>query len=165
MNLLMTAPLMDSKGKIRYFIGAQVDVSNLVKECSHLDGLMQMVEKEQAGDDGEVERKKDEFQDLTEMFNTAELDTVQRYGGRMHKDYVDDSDRDSIRSTKKRVLLRDNSQEVLEKLTGNSNARGSMIKADPGVPQEVREKINGKLAGVYQHVSLTLLADSTTPSC
>ena len=41
MNLLMTAPLLDSKGTTRYFIGAQVDVSGLCKEGTDLPGLQQ----------------------------------------------------------------------------------------------------------------------------
>ena len=156
MNLFMMAPLMDSRGNVRYYIGAQVDVSNLVKECSDLDGLMRLVENEQ-GPEGTAEEeeasKKDEFQELTEMFNSAELESVRRYGGRMHKDYVDDTDRESIKSGShgmKRVLLKDTTQEVREKHGNNINF----------VPASVKERINGKLEGVYQHVSCC--AKSTT---
>lgn len=94
MNLLMIAPLMDSRGSIRYYIGAQVDVSGLIKECSGLDGLARLAEKErdaEAAEDDDINSKKDEFQDLSEMFNGAELETVRKYGGRMHKDYVQDT--------------------------------------------------------------------------
>ena len=146
MNLLMTAPLMDSRGSIRYYIGAQVDVSNLVKECAHLEGLMRMVEREEdpeAAADEEEANKKDEFQELSEMFNSAELDSVRKFGGRMHKDYVDDSDRESVRTGQRRVLLKDTTQEVLDKHGGHVST----------MPREVKEKINGKLEGVYQHVS------------
>jgi hypothetical protein len=150
MNLLMMAPLMDSRGKVRYNIGAQVDVSNLVKECSDLDGLMRLVEREQdpegAAEEEEEANKKDEFQELTEMFNSAELDSVRKYGGRMHKDYVDDGDRESIKSASqgmRRVLLKDTTQDVMEKNGGNINS----------MPAAIKEKINGKLEGVYQHVS------------
>lgn len=148
MNLVMMAPLMDSRGNVRYIIGAQVDVSNLVKECSSLDGLMHMVEREQdpegAAEEDEANRK-DEFQDLTEMFNGAELETIRKFGGRMHKEYIDDSDRESVKSGKRRVLLKDSSQEILEK---HGASRASI-----SVPPTLREKINGKLEGVYQHVS------------
>ncbi|KAG7149241.1 Phototropin like protein [Verticillium longisporum] len=43
MNLLMMAPLYDSRGTIRYFIGAQVDVSGLVKESSGLDAMKKLM--------------------------------------------------------------------------------------------------------------------------
>ena len=45
LNLLMMAPLMDSKGKVRYFIGAQVDVSGLLKECSELEAMQRLLRK------------------------------------------------------------------------------------------------------------------------
>ncbi|KAK8135876.1 hypothetical protein PG984_003816 [Apiospora sp. TS-2023a] len=46
MNLLMVAPLYDSRGKVRYHIGAQVDVSGLVKESAGLDSLERLVARE-----------------------------------------------------------------------------------------------------------------------
>ncbi|KAL8704380.1 MAG: hypothetical protein Q9201_002449 [Fulgogasparrea decipioides] len=39
MNLVMTAPLYDNKGVVRYFIGAQVDISGLVEEGRGLDSF------------------------------------------------------------------------------------------------------------------------------
>ncbi|KAL8849915.1 MAG: hypothetical protein Q9221_005134 [Calogaya cf. arnoldii] len=38
-NLVMTAPLYDNKGVVRYFIGAQVDISGLVEEGRGLDSF------------------------------------------------------------------------------------------------------------------------------
>lgn len=46
MNLLMVAPLFDSRGKVRYHIGAQVDVSGLVKESAGLESLERLVARE-----------------------------------------------------------------------------------------------------------------------
>ncbi|KAK8058370.1 hypothetical protein PG994_008818 [Apiospora phragmitis] len=46
MNLLMVAPLFDSRGMVRYHIGAQVDVSGLVKESAGLDSLERLVARE-----------------------------------------------------------------------------------------------------------------------
>ncbi|KAI1485958.1 hypothetical protein F5X96DRAFT_286524 [Biscogniauxia mediterranea] len=43
MNLLMVAPLYDSRGIVRYHIGAQVDVSGLVKECAGLESFGRLV--------------------------------------------------------------------------------------------------------------------------
>ncbi|KAL8785227.1 MAG: hypothetical protein Q9213_003496 [Squamulea squamosa] len=39
MNLVMTAPLYDNKGVVRYFLGAQVDISGLVEEGRGLDSF------------------------------------------------------------------------------------------------------------------------------
>ena len=104
-----------------------------------------MVEKEQDPEgaaEEEEANKKDEFQDLSEMFNSAELDSVRRYGGRMHKDYVDDSDRESISQDRRRLVIKDTTHEVMEKHGVKSNIHPS-----------VKERMNGRLEGVYQHVS------------
>lgn len=150
MNLLMIAPLMDSRGTVRYFIGAQVDVSGLLKSCSELPGLAKLVDEEyerKHSTKSVKKSKKDEFQELSEMFNSAELDTVRRYGGSMHREYVDDSDSDSINggnTQRPRLMLSDPTQEILDK---------QKEQIAPGVPQAEKERINGRLAGVYQNVS------------
>lgn len=148
MNLLMIAPLMDSRGELRYFIGAQVDVSGLLKTSSELPGLEQLVEKQQGRGEqaGDGHSKRDEFQELAEMFNGAELESVRKHGGRMHKEYVDDDDdAQSMHSGHRpRLMLNDPTQDVLDRQ--RDEVRSS-------VPAAVKERANGKLAGVYQHVS------------
>lgn len=144
LNLLMCAPLMDSKGEVRYFIGAQVDVSGLLKGCNELPALARLVEREQDGVSRSNEDR-DEFQELTEMFNSAELETVRKYGGKMHKEYVDDSDRESLADRRPRMVLKDNSQELMDDEIERYR--------ESSVPAALKEKINGKLDGVYQHVS------------
>jgi hypothetical protein len=147
----MIAPLMDSRGVIRYFIGAQVDVSGLLKSCSDLPGLAKLVDDEwerKHSTKSVKQNKKDEFQELSEMFNGAELDTVRRHGGSMHREYVDDSDTDSVHggtAQRPRLMLSDPTQEILDK---------HKDQIAPGVPTVEKERINGKLAGVYQNVSL-----------
>lgn len=150
MNLLMIAPLMDSRGVIRYYIGAQVDVSGLLKSCSELPGLAKLVDDEyerKHSTKSIKKHKRDEFQELSEMFNGAELDTVRRHGGSMHREYVDDSDTDSMHggnAQRPRLMLSDPTQEILDK---------HKEQIAPGVPTVEKERINGKLAGVYQNVS------------
>lgn len=46
MNLLMCAPLVDSTGTVRYFLGAQIDVSGLAKGCSGLESLRRLVDQD-----------------------------------------------------------------------------------------------------------------------
>lgn len=155
MNLLLIAPLMDSRGNTRYFIGAQVDVSGLIKDCSDLDGLARLAEKEadpEAAAEEEQINKKDEFQDLSEMFNGAELETVRRCGGRMHKEYADESDTESLNPARPRLLLTDPTQDLLDT---QERAREGSIRSVRSAIQ--KEKLNGRLEGVYQHVSLTCL--------
>jgi hypothetical protein len=44
----MVAPLYDNKGRIRYFIGCQIDVTNLVKDGRGLDSLQRLLAREQS---------------------------------------------------------------------------------------------------------------------
>ena len=139
---------MDSRGNIRYFIGAQVDCSGLVKDCSDLDGLLRLVERDEepgAAEQEERASRKDEVQELSQMFNGAELDTVRKSGGRMHREYVDDSDSESLSHGRPRLLLQDPTQDAMDRHRDSmASSLGSTI---------TREKLNGKLEGVYQHVS------------
>lgn len=147
MNLLMIAPLMDSRGELRYYIGAQVDVSGLLKTSSELPGLEQLMEKEQGhAENGQGQNKRDEFQELAEMFNGAELDSVRKHGGRMHKEYVDeDDDTQSMHSGHRpRLMLQDPTQDLLDRQREDVQS---------SVPAAVKERANGKLIGVYEHVS------------
>lgn len=141
MNLLMTAPLCDSRGKIRYFIGAQVDVSGLAKESSDLESLEKLLVASEGKQSLDIEREqpqKDEFQELSEMFNIQELDTVRRWGGRMHQkqqEEVPDSNGNSTNWNKPRLLIHDPSPDGLGQ--------------ELGAP-----KVSGKLNGVYEHYLL-----------
>lgn len=143
MNLLMCAPLCDSRGTIRYFIGAQVDVSGLVKECSDLESLRRIATKKEATDRGviiEESAMKDEFQDLSEMLNLQELDIVRRWGGRMHKEQREDSSEQNYRDgnwAKPRLLIDSGSPDGIKNHGYNPLGNGS-----------------GKLSGIYENYLL-----------
>lgn len=146
MNLLMIAPLYDSKGTLRYFIGAQVDVSGLVREATDLEALSRLIaraEDPQLAAEQDLENEKDEFQSLSEMFNVTELDTVKHCGGRMHRDQVDTSDTESVMSHRPRLLLNDSMGAV-------PTQAGTARLQDPIVASP---QLNGRLEGVYQQVS------------
>lgn len=146
MNLLMIAPLCDSRGTIRYCIGAQVDVSGLVKECSDLESLRRLViQTEHATENADREDEdmdsntvsKAQFQQLSEMLNMEELEIVRRRGGRMRRNTTTDED-DTGKSqnwNKGRLHIHSGSPD------GNFN---------PGP----MGKINGHLSGIYQNYLL-----------
>ncbi|CZS90128.1 related to nonphototropic hypocotyl protein 1 [Rhynchosporium agropyri] len=143
MNLLMCAPLRDSRGIIRYFIGAQVDVSGLVKECSDMESLRRLVvkaedEEERDPDDDlshvtENSTQKDEFQELSEMLNLQELDTVRRWGGRMHREKEEEASESNFKGgnwSKPRLLINSTSPEgpnSFSKPSGQGSGRLSGI--------------------------------------
>ena len=136
MNLLMTAPLCDSRGKIRYFIGAQVDVSGLVKDCTELESLQRLLEMQERGEEPlqlhkPSSEKNDELRELSEMLNQGELSTIHRFGGRMHRETTpDDADSISISSHQPRLLIK---EPDLLHMSGGYRA-------------------SGRLSGVYQNV-------------
>lgn len=135
MNLLMQAPLLDSRGNLRYFIGAQIDVSGLVKDATDLDAFRRMLDEEEGI--ALPEEGKDEFQELSEMFNHGELDTVRKFGGNMHRDHLEESDDKTNGAQRPRLLIQDQSTFDVE----------SAEKPPP--------KPEGRLAGPYKHVSCT----------
>ncbi|KAL5118348.1 hypothetical protein ACEQ8H_003697 [Pleosporales sp. CAS-2024a] len=149
MNLLMTAPLLDSRGTIRYFIGAQIDVSGLVKDGTELEAFQQMREA-QEGDEQQQQQQaqqqqpKDEFQELCKMFNDTELDIVRKHGGNMHREVLPDADdNNSTTQSRPRVLIQDQS-------TFDHVEEGP--KLNPNV--------DGKLSGPYKHYLLVRPAPS-----
>lgn len=135
MNLLMTAPLLDSRGNLRYFIGAQIDVSGLVKDSTDLDAFQRMLNREEGVEP--AEETKDEFQELSEMFNHGELDTVRKFGGNMHRDHLEDQDDKMNAAHRPRVLIQDQST------------------FDVDTAEKPSPKPDGRLSGPYKHVSYT----------
>ncbi|KAG9827950.1 hypothetical protein KCU98_g15058, partial [Aureobasidium melanogenum] len=159
-NLLMTAPLYDSKGTLRYFIGAQVDVSGLLKEMTGMEALKKMMNRDE-DEDGQ-QHLNNEFESLSEMFSTTELETVRQCGGRMHREQIDD-ERDNGVQPRPRLLITDQSDENMNQSTQLPNNAAS----GPNGVQRMPE--NGKLAGVYEHYLLVRPAPSlrilfTSPS-
>lgn len=107
MNLLQMAPLCDGHGKIRYFIGAQIDVSGLAIEGAQMESLQDFQMRKETIDTGSLVDKesKSEFQELGELFSPRELQNVREHGGNLfqptisedpsHRLFLQDSDRES----------------------------------------------------------------------
>jgi hypothetical protein len=135
MNLLMIAPLCDSRGVVRYNIGAQVDVSGLVKECAELESFQRLLEMQARGEKppepGKPDpEKNDELRELSEMLNANELSTIRKFGGRMHRESRSE-DEDSNSSHQPRLLIRD----------------------PTAMTPPISHGASGRLSGIYQHVS------------
>ena len=92
MNLLQMAPLCDSRGKIRYFIGAQVDVSGLAMEGAQMESLQNMrAQKETPTTDGQVTKEsKNQFQELGELLSPRELRNVREHGGTLFQPVINE---------------------------------------------------------------------------
>ncbi|KAJ5084074.1 PAS-associated C-terminal [Penicillium alfredii] len=86
MNLLQCAPLCDSQGRVKYFIGAQIDVSGLAMDGAQMESLMELQSQYRDPDEESIAEKpaqdaKDEFRELSELFSPRELAAVQEHGG------------------------------------------------------------------------------------
>ncbi|TID26418.1 hypothetical protein E2P81_ATG00892 [Venturia nashicola] len=146
MNMLMVAPLLDSRGNCRYFIGAQVDVSGLCKDCTDLQGLQRLLVKEDRKAhpekfdyEEEQEPDKDKFQALAEALNGPELEVIRRHGGKMHSQhYEDPADIQLHDKERPRLQLKD------ETPTPTDLHRNAFIS----------DRANGKLEGIYQNYLL-----------
>lgn len=92
----MVAPLKDLNGKIRYFLGAQVDVSGLATELSSLDYLKKAAlgQSQDTSEAGNASQEKggDSTNDpvlrsikkLSERLTVDELDVISKHGGRLY---------------------------------------------------------------------------------
>jgi hypothetical protein len=115
MNLLTVDPLFDSRGNIRYFLGAQVDVTGLCKDCTDLDSLRKLLTKREEGveEDGstkDVADSKQGFQHLSEMLSDEEVEVVKRCGGRMNSQQSQEADESHL-AHRSRIHVRDLSNE------------------------------------------------------
>ncbi|KAI1079268.1 hypothetical protein F5B20DRAFT_171054 [Whalleya microplaca] len=151
MNLLMVAPLYDSRGVVRYHIGAQVDVSGLAKECAGLESLERLVGIEgerdklgsQEGEDSGARDNaiKDEFRELAQMFNPHELKTVRKSGGLMlhaHQEETVDAE-GRANWHKPRLLIKDDA---------------ALDRPDSSTMLQISASSGGRLSGVYEHYLL-----------
>ncbi|CAF3471913.1 unnamed protein product [Fusarium graminearum] len=152
MNLLMVSPLYDSRGIVRYHLGAQVDVSGLVTDCAGLDSLSKLLNRENPENERypgenahkEKEQKTDEFRDLAEMFDLTELRTVRESGGAFHRTRQQDlrqTDAAPANWSKPRFVFED-------------DATISRRLSDPILQDTAAMSFGGRLSGVYKHYLL-----------
>jgi hypothetical protein len=78
-NLLMMAPLYDNRGTVRYFLGAQVDVTGLVEEGRGLETLARYLEekaqyRKRDNDQAEESPSKKSLRTLNEFGQMLSLD-------------------------------------------------------------------------------------------
>ena len=85
----MCVPLRDQSGKVRYYLGAQLDITSLVNDCTGLATLEMIVARNNDlrshvtnGDVPKETLQRDEFEQLSEAFNPQELEKVISLGRR-----------------------------------------------------------------------------------
>lgn len=159
-NLLMLAPLHDDKGKVRYYLGAQVDASRLLAEGRGLDGFERfLLSREMDVDRGRGETKDfkkvalAKLRDLSLTFDLEESAVVQS-NSRSSSRTREDGETGASGSTgqgprKTRRVLND---EEDESLSGDESDEEQ--KQDPAWRLSQDSLASGSLPGIYQQYLL-----------
>lgn len=79
----MCVPLRDQSGKVRYYLGAQLDITDLLFDCTGLPSLGKLIKRQKEHraliNSGEVSPDnfhEDEFEQLGQVFNPKELEQL-----------------------------------------------------------------------------------------
>ncbi|KAL8974495.1 MAG: hypothetical protein Q9197_001257 [Variospora fuerteventurae] len=86
-NLVMVVPLRDQNGRVRYHLGAQLDITELVNTCTGLESFQKLLLRQSGVPKGNPEQHRQdeirvqldqmtEFQQLSETFTTKELQSL-----------------------------------------------------------------------------------------
>ncbi|MCJ1479718.1 hypothetical protein MMC13_008404 [Lambiella insularis] len=117
LNLLMHAPLYDRSGKLRYFMGAQIDVSNVIDESPELETL-QRVMVQASGSTGagvkDIEDGKNEFQQFIETLDMEELRAVRAWEDRMLQELLHEDHAPTSKKPRRPGLPRNHHSEILK---------------------------------------------------
>ena len=156
MNLLMIAPLYDNKGQVRYFLGCQIDVSQLIENGRGLESFSQLLaqDRSQSRFGGRVEKDpKHVLGEFGALLSEEESSVMKGTRGSF-------SGPAPQASTPKPVLRGG------RRILGMDDEPGKELWPDRNLGP------SGRLPGVYQNVShhLSMLLDSTntlfsTSSC
>ncbi|KAK8167014.1 PAS domain-containing protein [Phyllosticta citrichinensis] len=86
LNLCLITPLHDNRGNVRYFIGCQIDVTNLVEGCQGLECFQMLLDQDQQKhrqDGSAQQQEKDALEALGrlgELLSLEEMETIRSKG-------------------------------------------------------------------------------------
>ena len=143
-NLLMTAPLYDNKGEVRYFLGSQIDVSPLVDDGKGLESFAQLLSHDRSVRESDFRKPRDPLDilgDLAEMLSEPEAKSVQ--------DRMRGGSQDSGRSTP--IKRRPTTRRYLSRDEANQDGASAHLWPDLSLGH------SGRLPGVYRNVREILL--------
>ncbi len=145
-NLLLLAPLKDGKGKVRYYLGAQVDCSKLVEGMRGVAGFERfLVAREMQSREGEIDGKGKALRALRELSGAFDLEecAVVRSGSR-RASISSARDEGSIRSVNKtRRRLNDEDEH-------SESDEGSEAEKEKQEWKLARGLKSGRLPGLYK---------------
>ncbi|KAJ4391249.1 hypothetical protein N0V93_004866 [Gnomoniopsis smithogilvyi] len=172
-NLLMCAPLKDFRGNVRYFLGAQVDVSGLASEFTGVEYLKDAAVEVKPSHKGENSNASNGIQDavdsplmylkkFSEMLSDAELKVVREHGGRMHRP---DLGRLTVRDRRRLVIVPEHGEQIESDQTSVLSHRPSTSGAgdessSSSASLSIATISGGYLGRVYEHYVLVRPAPS-----
>lgn len=164
MNLLMITPLLDAQGKVRYYLGAQIDTSGLLNDFYGFEHLHQYINKpgydvDGSDDEGPVldddddhhgNSGKDELQKLSELFSHEELNVIQKHGGRLHHPDLQEAPTTATWNKKQRLVITadgdggydDEAAAILGSVHGGGGGGGD---GSSSTPWDAEETLPGEL--------------------
>ncbi len=150
MNLLLTAPLYDNRGAVRYFIGAQIDVSGLIEDGRGLDSFERLLAESRTNRNSDSDQVDETFpqkhlKTLNEFSQMLSLDESSLFQNSHSRTSSLQDNASSYRGTPNRPDRMRQPRRVL----GNEDEgekRGEWALSSVGP--------SGKLPGVYQNVSI-----------
>ena len=162
MNLLLTAPLYDNRGSVRYFIGAQIDVSGLVEDGRGLDSFASLLAESRPNRNRDSEQTDDSFSPkhlraLNEFSQLLSLDESSLFQKQHSRASSAENSTITYRSTPNRPERMRQPRRVL----GNEDDEGG--KKDEWALSSIGP--SGKLPGVYQNVSAHVPPPYILPFC
>lgn len=160
MNLLLCAPLIDSRGTVRYFLGAQVDVSGLARECAGLDGLKRLVRARGEEGGGRAREK-----ELPSLPNHDEFESERPLGissALSCRGDTGDEDDENVRynntvqqeSSSSSSSHQGDTPYYLVLGEGASSSSSASTQESPAEQQQQQQLASGRLTGVYENYLL-----------
>lgn len=153
MNLVMTAPLYDNKGTVKYFLGAQVDISGLVEEGRGLDSLEKYLAGSRRNRDSDRSfANQKHLRALSEFGQLLSVDENLVFHGQGHSSEgsVKDGEYGGSKSTRGAQGRRDPNARPPRRVLGNEDEDEQEKDKNAWVFNSLGP--SGKLPGVYQNV-------------
>lgn len=142
MNLLLIAPLYDNKNKVRYFLGAQIDINGLIEHGSGLQSFARLLEEDRA-----AASKSNHKASQTPMAALADLGRLLNEG---EMRVINDAGLDE-NVTQNRSTGSDSQDDRRRRISRHDIDNGQFWPAAKLGP-------NGRLPGVFQNVRRTPLS-------
>lgn len=158
MNLLMVAPLYDNRGTIRYFIGAQVDISGLIEDGRGLDSFARYLEekgqqRQRDNDQAQESASKKSLRVLNEFGQMLSVDESNAFQSHSRSSSMKDNGSSTNYSSRATPRRRETGIRQARRVLGNEERDEEEERSSWAFSSTFP---SGRLPGVYQNVRIPL---------